>query len=219
MSSETFDRYAERYDAWFDKPEGSGVFGAEVACLARLLPDDVTGWVEVGVGSGRFAAALHVIEGVDPSHKMLEKAATRGITTVAGRAEQLPYGTDSVRGVLLVVTLCFLDDPTKAMAEIARVLERKGLLLAGIVPKDSLWGRHYREKGRNGHPFYSVARFYDPGEVVKLAEAAGFELAKAASTLRAAPGEALREASVLEGIIPDCGFVGMLFRLTSGTKK
>ena len=74
MSSEAFERYADRYDAWFDELEGSAIFGAEVACLGQLMPADARGWVEVGVGSGRFAVSLHVPEGIDPSPRMLEKA-------------------------------------------------------------------------------------------------------------------------------------------------
>jgi len=213
MSSEAFERYADRYDEWFDKPEGSAIFAAEVACLDQIMPADVRGWVEVGVGSGRFAAALNVLEGVDPSPRMLEKAAARGITTKVGRAEKLPYPTGSLQGLLLVVTLCFLDNPQVAMSESARALEHKGRLLVGIVPGNSPWGRHYRQKGDDGHPFYSVARFYTTEEVTKLAEAAGFEFIGAASTLRLGPDESLGQPTVLDGIVPNCGFVGMLFRL------
>jgi len=113
-----------------------------------------------------------------------------------------------------VVTLCFLDDSQEGMAEFARVLEQKGHLLVGIVPRDSPWGRHYQQKGHEGHPFYCVARFYTPGKVIKLAEAASLEFTGAASTLRLGPGKALGQSAVLEGIVPNCGFVGMLFRPT-----
>jgi len=75
MSSEAFERYADRYDAWFDKSEGWAIFDAEVACPGQLMPADVQGWVEVGVGSGRFAAALHVPQGIDPSPRTAQKVA------------------------------------------------------------------------------------------------------------------------------------------------
>lgn len=211
MKQEVFDRLADHYDAWFDSERGVGLFRAEVECLERLMPADRSGWVEVGVGSGRFARALGVPDGVDPSLPLLEMAAARGIRTVRGVAEKLPYRDNALDGILLVVTLCFLDDPERAMLEFARVLRPAGRLLVGFVPADSTWGLEYRRKGEEGHPFYSVARFYTCSEALDITGAAGFGLLNAASTLLMAPDEELGEMPVLDGIIPGCGFVGMLF--------
>ena len=211
MRRDVFDRKADRYDAWFDSPQGRAVFAAEVECLRKLLPPDTSGWVEVGVGTGRFSAALEIPEGIDPSGPMLEKARERGIRTRRGRAEDLPYSTGSVAGVLLTVTLCFLDDPEAGLSECARVLKPDGRILIGIVPAESPWGRHYREEAEQGHPFYSVARFYTCQETIELARAAGFEFAGAAGTLPMAPEDDLSEIPVLDGIADGCGFVGMLF--------
>ena len=211
MTSEVFDRLADRYDAWFDSAQGSAIFKAEVQCLRRLLPRDLSGWVEVGVGTGRFAAALGIPEGVDPSAPMLEKAAERGVRTHQAKAENSPYPAASLDGILLVVTLCFLDEPEKAMREFARILKASGQLLAGIVPADSPWGQFYRRKGEKGHPFYSVARFYTCRETKQLAASAGFEFVRAASTLPMGPGEDLEDIPALEMIVDGCGFVAMLF--------
>jgi len=213
LSSEVFDRFAERYDAWFDSPEGKAIFQAEVECLRRLLPHDLFGWVEVGVGTGRFAAALGVPEGVDPLAPMLEKARPRGVRTREASAEGLPYPSASLNGILLVVTLCFLDQPENAMGECARVLKAGGQLLVGIVPADSPWGRFYQGKAEEGHPFYSVARFYTCRETKQLAATAGFEFVRAASTLPAGPGDELANIPVLDDEIDGCGFVAMLFSI------
>ena len=215
MSSSVFDRLAQRYDAWFDTPRGSAILAAELACLRRLMPRDTSGWVEVGVGSGRFAAALGIGEGVDPSSPMLQKAAARGIKTIAAEAERLPYASRSVRGILLVVTLCFLSEPAIALREFVRVLKEGGKLLVGIVPSDSSWGEYYRLKGSQGHPFYSVAHFYTCDEVAEMAMSAGLQLLGAASTLPMGPDDPLEDIPVLEGVTPGCGFVGMLFGLRS----
>ncbi|MFW6044482.1 MAG: methyltransferase domain-containing protein [Planctomycetota bacterium] len=211
MSWEVFDRKADRYDAWFDSPEGSAIFSAEVECLRRLLPSDPSGWAEVGVGTGRFAAALDIPRGIDPSVPMLLKARERGIRTQQGRAEDLPYRTDSLAGILMTVTLCFLDNPESALIECRRVLEPGGKLVQGIVPAESSWGRHYQEEAEAGHPFYSVSRFYTCQETIELAEAAGFEFEEAASTLPRAPGEDLSEIPVMNGIVDGSGFVSIRF--------
>jgi SAM-dependent methyltransferase len=220
MRRDVFDRKADRYDAWFDSPAGGAIFAAEVACLRKLLPPDTSGWVEAGVGTGRFAAALGIPEGIDPSVPMLEKARERGIRTRRGRAEDLPYRTNSLDGILMTVTLCFLDDPESAMREGRRALRPGGQILIGIVPAESPWGRHYREEAEEGHPFYSVARFYTCQETIALAAAAGFDFAGAASTLPMAPDEDLSEIPVRDGIVDGCGFVGMLFteRSTSNVR-
>jgi ubiquinone/menaquinone biosynthesis C-methylase UbiE len=211
MSGEVFDRLARRYDAWFAEPSGAEIFRSEVQCVERLMPEDRAAWVEVGVGSGRFARALGIPEGVDPSEPLLEMAAGRGVRVVRAVAEALPYADDSLDGVLLVVTICFLDRPERAMREFARVLRPDGRLLVGFVPADSAWGQHYKRGARQGHPFYSVARFYTCEEVRRTAAAAGFRLVGAASTLPTGPEEAPARPTVLDGIDPDCGFVAMMF--------
>ena len=221
MPSEVFNRLADRYDAWFDRPPGSRIFDAEVECLRTLMPEDTSGWIEVGVGRGRLAAALGITEGVGPAQAILERAAERGIRTSVATAEDLPYPDRSIEGILLVVTLCFLDDPGRAMHEFSRVLKAGGTLLVGIVPADNPWGNYYRRKGHDGHPFYSVPRFYTCSRAIEIAEAAGFELVDAASTLPTAPGEEPVEIPVADGIRPGWSSVGLCLALTDtkdGTK-
>jgi len=208
---------AEHYDAWFDSERGHALFRAERECLEHLMPADRTGWVEVGVGSGRFAEALHVREGVDPCRPLLEMAAARGVRTIPGVAEDLPYDDGELDGILLVVTLCFLDDPERAVREFARVLRPGGRMLVGFVPADSPWGQAYVRKGQEGHPFYSVARFYTCSQVLDMAGVAGFRLLSAASTLPQGPDEDPGDSPVLGGIVPGCGFAAMMLTLEHAT--
>jgi len=206
-----FDELAERYDGWFDSAEGRKIFRAEVACLERLLGEPSGRWLEVGVGTGRFAEALGIGEGVDPSGSVLEFAAGRGIRTKAGYGENLPYPDSVFDGVLMVVTICFLSDPAKALGECRRVLKEQGRIIIGLVPADSPWGERYARQGREGHPFYSAARFYTCGDVYSLAREAGFTSANAVSCLFSPPEKPLTDLSNRDGIVPGAGFVAMEF--------
>jgi len=179
-----FERLADRYDAWFDSERGRRIFRTEVDCTRDLLEEMPRPWLEVGVGTGRFAAALGVDEGTDPSPAVLKYAATRGLQTRLGRAEELPFSGDQFGVVLLVVTICFLENPAQAFGECRRVLRKDGYAIVGLVPKDSSWGEMYARDGSEGHPFYSAAKFYTAREVIRLAERTGFYLNRATSCLR-----------------------------------
>jgi len=113
--------------------------------------------------------------------------------------EALPF-RDSVFGaVLLVVTLCFVDEPEVVVREAARVLRPGGVAVACIVPRDSEWGRHY-EGLRGSSPFYSVARFLDPGDVEGMFEASGLEPLSWVSTLTYGPQDEPRPEEPFEGL-------------------
>jgi SAM-dependent methyltransferase len=212
-TAKPFDELAMRYDKWFDSEKGREIFAREVSCLKSLMPEEVRGWLEVGVGTGRFAEALGVPEGVDPSSAVLEIAGRRGILIRKGLGEELPYPDDIFHGMLMVTTLCFLSDPEKAFIECARVLENNGRLLLGFVPLDSSWGRSYLRKGRQGHPFYSHARFYTREQALDLTRRAGFDFDSAASCLFSPPDEPLDDAGCRRGLIDGAGFMAMKFIL------
>ena len=224
MQSNPFDKLTARYDAWYDSDQGSNIFAIEVACLRELLGDGGGKWLEVGVGTGRFAKELGVVDGLDPSLPMLGVAATRGLRGVAGGGESLPYLDACFDGVLLAITICFLDDPASVLHQCARVLTKDGSLIVGIVPADSAWGRFYRKQGREGHPFYAIAKFYSCDEVIGMAERAGFVFDEARSCLFGRPGEAVErcETSRTE-VIAEAGFVGLRFssreKVKAGSSK
>lgn len=210
--SECFDAIAQEYDRWYDSDDGAAIFREETEALL-LVKGRVPGrWLEVGVGTGRFAEALKVSDGVDPSPAMRALASSRGIRVEPGAAEHLPYADQSFDGVLTVVTLCFVEDPAAAMVECARVLKRSGALVAGIIPSTGSWGREYARKGRAGHPVYSHARFLSLEETVRLAANAGLLLKDAASALLWAPSDTeMPECRVVRGARSDAGFVALRF--------
>ncbi|MCD8565418.1 MAG: class I SAM-dependent methyltransferase [Burkholderiaceae bacterium] len=96
--------------------------------------------MEVGVGSGRFAQALGIECGVDPAPEMAKHARSRGINASVGYGENLPYPDTSFDGVLMVCTICFVENAGEVLSERSRVLKPGAHLLIGFVPLDSVWG-------------------------------------------------------------------------------
>lgn len=195
--TEPFERHALAYDAWFDAHPWA--FRSEVEALRRFWPEGCEG-LEVGVGSGRFAQALGIRVGVEPSAAMRELARGRGIEAVEGTAEALPFEDGRFGGVLMVTTLCFLDDPDRALAECRRVLRPGGLFVAGFVDARSDLGRRY-EARRGESRFYGGARFWSVPEVVGALIRNGFAAPRLLQTLF----RPLEELRAVEPIKPGYG--------------
>ena len=203
-----FDRLADRYDAWFEGDEGRLIFQIELEAIRAAAQTAPRPWLEVGVGSGRFAAALGGIDvGIDPSERLLEMAYSRGVNTVKGYGERLPFGDNSFGAVFLIVTICFVDDPMPVLQECRRVLHRDGKLIIGLVPRESPWGKKYAAKGMHGHPFYSHAHFYTVSQVESMLNEAGFTLEGCLSTLFQPPDRVVQPELPRPGCTGAAGFV------------
>jgi SAM-dependent methyltransferase len=204
-----FEELAERYDAWYDGSVGRVAFPLEVAVLQPLLMGSPKPWIEIGVGSGRFAKELQVDIGVDPAIKPLLLARQRNIAVVQAVGENLPFRDASFGAVLIVVTLCFVSDPVCVLREARRVLRDDGSLVLGMIFADSPWGEFYKRKASEGHPFYSSAHFLSRTDLKQMLDFVGFRVVAARSTLRQAPSDfSLHPEPVLDGDLPDAGFVG-----------
>ena len=201
-----FDPLALAYDSWFDK-EGKVIFDIEVRAFQEVLASLPRPWLEVGVGSGRFAQALGIDTGIDPSIKLLEMAGRRGITVLLGRGEQQIFNAATFGTVFLIVTLCFVDSATDVLKESRRILAPGGKIVLGLVLKDSPWGKFYELKKREGHRFYKYATFYRYDEVVTLLEEAGFLIEEVVSTLFQEPDRVEQVELPRRGFAPDAGFV------------
>ncbi len=166
-----FEKYTEKYEKWFE--ENKCVYKSEVSAIREILPDFKNG-IEIGVGSGRFAKPLGIKNGIDPSSKMREIAESRGIKTFDGAAEDLPFKDNVYDTVLMVTTLCFLDDVDTAFREIHRVLKPGGFFVNGFVNSESKVGKIY-QKYRNKSVFYRVANFFSVKETLFYLKKAGFK--------------------------------------------
>jgi len=200
-----FDNLALEYDAWFEG-EGEPTFAIEVSAFHEVLPYLPKPWLEVGVGSGRFAEALGIETGIDPSIKLLDMARERGIIGFLGRGEQELFDEESFGTVFLIVTLCFLDSPMDVLKEANRILVSGGKLVLGFVLKESPWGKFYQQKKEEGHRFYRYATFYSCAEAIRHLGQAGFVTEKVISTLFQKPGEVHHTEEPKDGYFPDAGF-------------
>jgi SAM-dependent methyltransferase len=201
-----FDSLATEYDDWFDG-EGKLIFANEVRAFQEILASLPKPWLEIGVGSGRFAQALGIGSGVDPSAKLLEMAGRRGIDVRLGRGEQRIFSAASFGTVFLIVTLCFLDSVPSVLKEVYSILTVDGKIVVGLVLKESPWGKFYEKKKMQGHRFYKYAHFYRYDEVVTFLEQSGFYIEKVISTLFQKPGKVDRVELPHEGFFPAAGFV------------
>jgi len=167
---EPFERYAGQYENWFE--QFKMVYQSEVEALHSVKPTRGTG-IEIGVGSGRFAAPLDIRYGLDPSKSMLDIAQQRGIDVQLGVAERLPYRNRCIDFVVMVTTLCFLGDVRKAFREAHRILTPSGDFILGYIDKRSPIGKQYLEI-QSQDVFYRVASFYSTEEVLTYLKNTGF---------------------------------------------
>ena len=203
--SSPFDSLATTYDAWFEE-EGKLIFAIEVKALKEVLTLLPKPWLEVGVGSGRFAQALGIETGIDPSVKLLEMAKRRGITVSRARGEEQFFNKEGFGTVFLIVTLCFADSPIAVLREAHRILKLGGKIVLGLVLRESPWGKSYQIKKLEGHRFYKHATFYSYQEVERLLMDSGFNIEKVVSTLFQKPGEVKEMESPQKGFAIDAGF-------------
>jgi SAM-dependent methyltransferase len=165
-----FEQNVERYETWFDRYPLA--YASELRAIRELLPETGEG-LEVGVGTGRFAAPLGVRVGVEPSRAMGKLAIERGVQVRFGVAEYLPCEDASFDYLLLVVTVCFLDDVYLSLREAYRALRPGGYILIGFIDRVSRLGRAY-EKFMEDNVFYREATFFSTDEVVFYLSQVGF---------------------------------------------
>ena len=165
-----FEKYADRYEEWFEK--NRWVYEAELRAVKAMIPARGRG-LEIGVGTGRFAKPLGIRNAVEPSKRMRDFAQKRGIRTLNGVAEELPFEDSAFDFVLMVTTVCFLDDIGKALIEAHRVLCDGGVLIIGFVDRNSQMGKIYLKRQQE-NVFYKDATFLSVDELIEQMNQAGF---------------------------------------------
>jgi len=201
-----FEKHSDAYDDWFEKNQEA--YAAELKAVRQLLPTGEVKGLEIGVGSGKFAIPLGIKVGLEPSKQMARKAEKLGLEVHSGVAEALPFTTDQFDFVLMVTTICFVDDVVKSFQEALRVLVPGGCILVGFVDMESELGQQYLQN-RHKSKFYKEATFFSSQEILDHLKVAGFGATEIKQTLIA--GDA-------EGIVLD-GFGAGAFVVIKATKE
>jgi SAM-dependent methyltransferase len=174
-----FEEHSARYEQWFE--DNYHVYRSELEAVRHLLPRGGVG-IEIGVGSGRFAAPLGVKIGIEPSPVMRKLAEARGIEVHDAVAEKLPFEAECFDYALMVTTICFVDDIMASFCEAARILKTDGSIIIGFVDRDSPLGKLY-EKHKSVNVFYREATFFSTREVLVLLTKTGFTDFEAVQTV------------------------------------
>jgi ubiquinone/menaquinone biosynthesis C-methylase UbiE len=177
--TEPFDKYLNEYENWFN--EHLYVYECEIEAVRHFIPNDKKG-IEIGIGTGRFALPLNIMEGIEPSAAMREYSIKRGLKVYNGTAENLPVEDESYDFALMVTTICFFDDVKKSFQEVERILKPGGSLIIGFVDKNTRLGKIY-EQMKEQNKFYRYATFYSTDEVKKLLTESGFDNIKTVQTV------------------------------------
>ena len=190
-----FEKYADRYEEWFEK--NRWVYEAELQAVKAMIPARGRG-LEIGVGTGRFAKPLGIRNAVEPSKRMRDFAQKRGIRTLNGVAEELPFEDSAFDFVLMVTTVCFLDDIGKALIEAHRVLCDGGVLIIGFVDRNGQMGKIYLKRQQE-NVFYKDATFLSVDELIEQMNQAGFRKLTFSQTIFGTLAETAEDEAVKPG--------------------
>ena len=167
-----FDAAAERYDRWYDGPQGATYDRLEKHAVARLLPSDGRGkdLLDVGCGTGHWARFFSehgfTVTGIDISPSMIRVARGKGVPGAffaVADAHELPFGSGRFDVTVAITTLEFATEREVVLREMIRCTRRPGgLVLVGVL--NALAPINRRRKAA-GKPTYKEARCLSPREL------------------------------------------------------
>jgi ubiquinone/menaquinone biosynthesis C-methylase UbiE len=184
----TFDKASSFYDEWYEHPQGSQIFKAELKAIESMIPESGLG-LEIGSGTGIFAEHLknnyRTIICLDPSAEMLKKALERSLPCIISLGNRLPFRKNIFNFTYMVTVIEFLTEPENTISEIKYANE--GNLCILFINSDSSWGSFYQKIGWEGNLVFSKARLYQLSEVVKILDRGGYYINYKIGTLTSQP--------------------------------
>lgn len=171
LKTDPYQNHANQYDRWFE--ENRSVYDAELRAVRSFIPENRR-ILEIGVGTGRFAAPLGIRIGIEPAESMRTIARQRSINVLGGVAEYLPFKDSSFAVVVMITVVCFVSDIYKTFSEAFRVLSNDGSIVIGMIDRSSPHGQIYLKHKQNSL-FYKQATFYSVDEMLKIMKQTGFD--------------------------------------------
>lgn len=158
---------AKSYNSWYSTPFGKYAHELEKNLLLSFLGVPKGKKIlDVGCGTGIYSiesARLSAeVVGLDNSEEMLNFAkesieknnlSKLKVNFILGDAEKLPFEDNSFDIVIAVLSLCFIKNDRKALAEMRRVCKEK--VVIAVLNRNSLY---YFEKRKSSS--YKNAKFY-----------------------------------------------------------
>jgi SAM-dependent methyltransferase len=129
---------------------------------------------------------------------MADIARSRGVEVIGATAEELPFGNATFDLVLMVTTICFLDNIGRAFGEAHRVLRGGGHLVVGFLDRETELGRVHEER-RKDSVFYRWARFRSSEEVQAELGRTGFGDLTSVQTIFSPPGTMVQLSAIEPG--------------------
>lgn len=165
---------AKACEQWFDDPHNGFAVAMQNHLLLHLLkPYRGETILEIGCGTGSHLRPLidkgMSVSGLDPSPYMLDiskKNLGHRVELHRGYAEALPFDDNAFNYACFITSLEFVEDPSKAIEEAARVAKDK--LFVGVMNRYALKGIKRRIKGIWSESIYNRARFYSIWELKQI---------------------------------------------------
>ena len=136
----TTDRLKARISVWRPGADGRTRQDVAIEALRAVAP---VRWLEVGPGTGRFAARCAAelgckVIGADASPAMVAATREAGVQAVQADVQDLPFADGSFDAAVAAWMLYHVPDVDRALAELARVLRPGGRLVAVTNSRDHL---------------------------------------------------------------------------------
>jgi SAM-dependent methyltransferase len=165
---------AKAYEDWFHKRRNRFAAELESRLMLNMLgPVKGETVLDIGCGIGSCLKPLLKngldVTGIDPSPYMLDITHQNlgdRVELYRGFAEDLPFDDNSFNHACFFVSLEFIDDPKKAIAEACRVAKDK--VFIGVLNRYAIKGIERRVKGIFTATIFNQARFYSVWELKKI---------------------------------------------------
>jgi SAM-dependent methyltransferase len=163
------------YAQWVSEHRNQWAAALECELMLNLLKPN-RGESVLNIGCGTGASTLPLLKlglnvtGIDPSPYMLDiagKALGQRVDLYRGFAEDLPFDDNSFNHAAFFISMEFVEDPARAMAEACRVA--KDRVFIGFINRYAIKGVQLRVEGLFSASIYNQARFFSVWELKHLA--------------------------------------------------